>query len=566
MTPRLIIATALFVGLAAGASAQSTDANHPIRAGYAATSNDGHTRILLDAGFNSQLLSSRLSPMFTLALNESGDVVRVGIDAQKEKSFRDYVARCAELGLDLYIGTAYRKVHAEQLEALGPISHAVVQGPRRYLSSGVRGVPSPLERKYWMGQLLQEALYIAELAKTYPNIRGFNFDLEAYAENVMWRHNSSFDDQTFFAAIAQMQEAHGSELMVAAKRVPFEKRYDWLAEYDLLKDYFDAQSQLITQLAIEFRKRVREVNPDLELGFVYYEPNWMHDGWARGLGTADKPCVIFSELEYHHGIGPSSRGLAQRLKDMGLYARYLPGLQPEHFTPGQFARAAADANYWHNGYWMFTSYSLWQPKPEKLWGPYTLLAAADQYISALGSVNQQDYQHPQAKGKSTLLTGNAFYEGEKADVLPKVDYSRQPDVLYCDDPQGTKLFDGIEVVAPGAVVWYATAGESLIVDIDLTRVVDLDRLRLRVGHGLPEHPSLKQGKLRIETSTDAKHFYPLMKDIANPGLINRGIIVADDLGIQVRYLRLTMITEEVQPFGVWGLSEIAMWGWEQGEE
>lgn len=559
------MATGLAVAMTAHfpAAGQTDEALRPIRAGYAATSSDTHTRILLDAGFNSQLLSTRLAQVLELGLDDAGNVVRVGLNETKDQSMRAYVQRSAELGLDLYLGTAYRKEQAEQLEALGPINHPVVQGPRRYLGSGERPVPSPLERRYWLGQLLQEALYVAELAKDHPNIRGFNFDLEAYAENFMWRHNSSFDDQTFAAAIERMHATSGRAIQGVAKRVDPAKRYDWLTEHGLLEDYFAAQSELVTEIAEEFRRRVHAVNPDLQLGIVYYEPNWMHDGWIRGLGTADLPCTVYSELEYHDGIGPSSRGLAQRLRDLSLHARYLPGLQPEHFTPRQFAEQAVEGNRSHRGYWMFTSYSLWQPDPDKLWGPYTLLAPAEQYIAELGRVNQPGFTPTPDRGETALLTGNDFYEGDAASIQPIVTYSREPDVPFYDDPDRGKLFDGIENVSPGSCAWYAVAGEELVVDIDLTREVWIERLRLRAGHSLMDHPAIRQGKLRIQTSVNGKHFYPLMKDIVNPVNVHRGRIEADNLGLGARYLRLTMLTDETPSYGVWTVSELALWGHEQ---
>ncbi len=555
----------LAVGLGtaqAGQPSQPSQPPLPLRAGYAGTTNDDHTQILLRSGFNTQLYSSRLSPMFELAIDGQGEVIRVGIDREKEKTFLTYLDRSAELGLDVYVGTAYRKQHAEQLEALTSINHVVVQGPRRYLGFGERGVPSPLERKYWMGQLLQEALYIAELAKSRPNIRGFSFDLEAYAENVMWRYNSSFDDHTFFAAIQRMERDHGQFLRQAAEAVPTDERYNWLKINGHLEAYFAAQSSLITELAIEFRERVRAVNEDLELGVVYYEPNWMHDGWLRGLGTEAQPCTLFSELEYHDGIGPSSRGLAQRLKDMGVHVRYLPGLQPEHYTPRQFAQAAARGNRWHQGYWMFTSYSLWQPKPEKLWGPYILLAPARQYIDALHEINQPNYQLPEDNSDQILLTGNAFYTGNKAQTQPIVRYSRQPDVPFYDESQPSKVFNGIEFVGPGCVAWYAQENEPLVIDIDLQRPVLIDRYHLRAGHSLTDHPMVKQGKLSIETSMNGEHYYPLHKDILNPGQVKRGTFEGRNLGVRAQYVRLTMNAEKTPEFGVWSLSELALWGQE----
>ena len=93
----------------------------------------------------------------------------------------------------------------------------------------------------------------------------------------------------------------------------------------------------------------------------------------------------------------------------------------------------------------------------------------------------------------------------------------------------------------------------------------VERIRVRAGHSLTDHPMVKAGTLRIETSTDGKHYYPL-KEVTNPGQVRRGTIEADDLGLRVRHVRLKMLTEQTPEHGVWSVSELVLWGQEAADQ
>ena len=546
------------VAVAAGGS----QAKRAVRAGYAATANRDYNKILLDSGLTTAIWAIRPGPAMELRLDDAGRVHSAGIDRAMDHGLRGYARLAGQQGLELYAKVGFYPDYVKQLKGLGPYHQAFVQGPTRYMSPGKKPGPGPLERKYWLGQLLCEAQYIARLSLEHPHIRAFLVDVEMYAGGIMWRRNSSFDDQTFQAVMKLLAADGRAQLADSGMQVEAPKRYDWLEGQGVLEAYFEGQSHLVERIAVEFRKAVHTINPRLQLGFLPYESNWFYQGWARGLGTEDLPVLICSESEYGRGITPSARGSARRLEKMGISARYLPGFHFPRWSPNQLANQAALANEQFNGYWLFTTYSLWQPKPEILWGPYLLQADRDQYVAALAAANAGKVKAapgPYHCSSGKLLTGNAHFEGSQSRLALSVAYSVQPDVPFYQDPGKDKMFDGIEFDSAGTVAWRADRNESIVVDVDLGRSVRIGRLLLRAAHQLLEHPRFTKGTITTLTSQNGKVFYRLSKRTLVDGM-HDDLLIRENLGIVARIVRIEMKTEQSKPHGVWAISELALWG------
>ena len=555
----LVVVASLAPRVAVAAGGQTKSA---VRAGYAATANRDYNQLLLDSGLTTAIWAIRPGPAMELRLDDAGRVSSAGIDQGMDRGLRRYARLAGQQGLELYAKVGFYQDYVKQLKALGPYHQAFVQGPTRYLSPGEKPGPGPLERKYWLGQLLCEAQYIARLSLEHPHLRAFLVDVEMYAGGIMWRWNSSFDDQTFQAVMKLLAAGGRAQLAESGRPVDAAKRYEWLEGQGLLEAYFEGQSRLVEGIAVEFRKAVHAINPRLQLGFMPYEGNWFYQGWARGLGTKDSPVLICSEAEYDRGITPSTRGSAKRLGRMGISARYLPAFHFLHWSPSQLADQAVLANEQFNGYWLFTTYSLWQPKPEALWGPYLLQADRGQYVAALAAANAGQVEAvpgPYHFASGKLLTGNSHFEGPRSQLPLSMVYSVQPDVPFYQDPGKHKLFDGIELDSAGTVAWRADRNESIVVDVDLGRPVRLGRLLLRAAHQLSEHPRFTKGTITVLTSHDGKAFYPLSKRMLVDGM-PADLLIRENLGIAARTVRIEMTTEQAKPHAVWAISELALWG------
>lgn len=540
--------------------------NQTIIAGFGGEFDEGNLQQFRESGLTADFHCIRPAPQMTFSQDADGRWHGV-MPADKRESYINKARLAEKYGIDLYLVVAYFSEYVTQLkETLGPYTRAYVQGPTRYISPGEKDAPGPLEERYWLGQLLAEAKFVAELSKTSPSIKGFLIDVEMYAGDLMWRGNSSFDDQTYAAVTTQMQQKKLWNHSLDPAKVDRDKRYAWLYENNLIKHYFAIQEQLVSDVAREFRREIDAINPDLAIGMLPYEVNWFYNAWLKGLANDNTPVMIISESEYGPGITPSVPAIRDYLDTLDINYRYMPGFYFYKHSPQQLAFHAGQALDSCNGFWMFTTYSIWQPDPSKLHTAYLIQAPAAQYWDALRKANvENDRSQPPDKRFScpgyTLLTGNSHYAGPKADLPLKVSYSREPDVLFFDDPQKDKLFDGGEHESVFAAAWHAKTGEEVSAVIDLSRPVTIEQLRLSGGHILSYYPSVVSGGIDILTSMDGEIYYHIAFETLYEGRgKNVPEMVYDRLGIKARYVKVLFKAKHANKNDVWTLSELAVWG------
>jgi len=554
-------------------------AAEPIRAGFEGGAQGEQLASFQKYGMNTIFWAVRTAPELKLALDADGRVVTVQVPERLRKKYIQAGRRAAEHGIDVYLVAAFFSEYVTQLKQLGPYNHAYVQGPTRYHSPGEKPAPGPLEEKYWLGQLLAEARLAAELSRVCGNIKGFLVDVEMYGGDIMWRWNSSFDDQTFNAVMQQLKRRGVVDSKLAVEDVQRPQRYEWLRKKQLLKEYFAVEQELVERIARRFRDEIDKINPDFQLGILPFEANWFYEGWVKGLGTGRAPVLICSENEYSTGLPPRTLSVIERLKKQGVHFRYVPGLLIGSYSPRQLAQQAALCQKLIDGYWLFTTYSLWQPQPQRLRGAYLIKADRHQYWNLLNEANRGTCGLPYGRAEPTLwnmrmnslsrascpglvlLTNNRHYPGPKQDLAVKVTYTPQPDVVCYESKGGAKLFDGGEADAYSTVAWHAKKGREVSFIVDLSTPVLIERLRLSAAHQLPNFPAVETGKVQILTSVDGEMYYPLRTELL---LAGRGkqvpVMDYERLGIKARYLKVIMSAEQASEHAVWAVSELAVWG------
>jgi len=551
--------------LASAASHLQPSDAEPIRAGFGAEGGDEHLQSFARNGLSAQFWCVRIAPQLRLTLDDEGRVATAPMDPGARRKYADHARAAREHGIDLYLVSGFFEEYVAQLDELGPYTKALVQGPTRYISPGEKTAPGPLEERYWLGQLLCEARFAAQLSREFPSVRGFLVDVEMYAGDMMWRWNSSFDDDTFQAAVESMRTRQLVPADARPDLVPREDRYRWLLDHGMLASYFSVEQDLVTRIARRFRQEIDAINPELQLGLLPYEANWFYDGWAGGLSRPDSPVLICSEEEYSEGLTPTSLARAERLQRQGIKARYVPGLMLAEFSPEQLGHQVGRSLATTSGYWLFTTYSLWQPEPEKLWGPYLIQAPREQYWEALREANGKAAELTDHPGFAcpgySLLTANEHYSGPGVELPLEVTFSGPPDVVPYGDGPRSKLFDGAEGDAFGTLAWKAGVGDVLSVVVDLSRECLLQRLRLVAGHTLPNFPSVVTGRIEVLSSLDGDQYYPM----ADRNLLEgRGkeaqVIDCERLGIRARYLKIVLRADAVAEHSVWAVSELAVWG------
>ena len=176
-------------------------------------------------------------------------------------------------------------------------------------------------------------------------------------------------------------------------------------------------------------------------------------------------------------------------------------------------------------------------------------------MSALGE-SRNEYNCP----GFALLTNNNFYPTPKVTLPVKVKYNVLPNVVLYRDSEENKLFDGADLEAFGTVAWHAVEGEEVSAIIDLSKPMYIEKVLLIAGQELAHLPSVLSGNITTAISLDNKIYYPIAEEKLLKGRGDLKPFIYDDLGIQARFVKISMKAEKVSQHSVWSFAEIAIWG------
>lgn len=281
------------------------------------------------------------------------DTLRPGDAAQ----LRAWIARGRTLGLEV--------VPQFLLEA--PARLASRPAERRYTwgTGRVEPVACPLDSVYWRSALLDRA---AEMLAAAPGVARIAVDLELM--NGARRH---YDAGPCLCVPCRAEFGGGAPIPLdAARRSPglhvWEER---------------RLAVVLERLAREFAARHPGVA--LEVFDLDFD-SFVHRALARGLARAGVPTTSYCERSYSTG-GASLPGARARLDALGLEdAPLVGGLWLKRFAPGALGDAVRSVLAHADGWFVFTTYSLWQ-EPARLTAPYTVPGAPDDYWAAMRAAN-----------------------------------------------------------------------------------------------------------------------------------------------------------------------------------
>lgn len=130
-------------------------------------------------------------------------------------------------------------------------------------------------------------------------------------------------------------------------------------------------------------------HPGLEIGvFDLDKESFVHRALARALARARVPVVDYCERSYSVGGQPLS-GVRASLKALGLAdATILGGIWLKRWRPADLREGIRSIVERSDGYFVFTTYSLWQ-EPTSLAGPYVVPGERAAYWQAFKEVNGQ---------------------------------------------------------------------------------------------------------------------------------------------------------------------------------
>ena len=258
--------------------------------------------------------------------------------------------------------------------------------------------PCPLSKEYWNRVVGDRAVVAAELGLT-----GLVVDMEMYGADSTQYAGPCYHDGCWNTFVDEYLKDS------QARKIPLDDRPTRIAQSNLYKDYSRWQEREVSAILREIEKRVHGVNPDFILGYMLaIEPL---AGLARGVGTPDMPCLIFSELEYKGSIGGVA-GRVKSLKKLGYPALYVPGFWTR-FPPSQYPDLVKQVGPTTGGYW------IWNLGAFANWG-------VEEYDHAKGYSNE-DYWKAYRESNDLLtkiLASGKYPQVKPATQVPNVTVPR----------------------------------------------------------------------------------------------------------------------------------------------
>ena len=243
----------------------------------------------------------------------------------------------------------------------------------------------PLEERFWQEHLLPGMLERAELAND-PELQvdGLWIDFELYATVTGQRYytNACYCDH----CVAEFADHAAIEL---PELQPGERR-PWLEEHGQGEAYTRLLRDRVEEFAIEVREQVHAVNPNLLLGFYPTPHNWSLVGVARAFSTERLPIILWATDSYTGG-GPDRvpDDWREHYEALGINARYCAGMLFRCYSAKNLAANLYRASAKSDGYWLFTTYTLWAPVDEHRGDYYLAAGAPDEYWAAIERANAE---------------------------------------------------------------------------------------------------------------------------------------------------------------------------------
>lgn len=334
---------AIGILIAIGTPSSVSAAGSPVRAAYFYHyMSTGHLERLSAVGFNRAVIH-----WIADTLGDNG--------ASELAAFR---ATATPLGIELVPQWALQQ----------PSRVSARPAARRYTWGGgvvESEIACPLDTSYWRSALLDRA---DEFLAADPQIDRIAIDLELYRGG---RHHYDAGPCRCVRCLAEYRagtSARGRDPRRPAGLLGWEEA---------------ALEQRLTVLLREFAAR----HPGVELGVFDLDfDSFVHRALGRALHRAQVLTADYCERSYD-GAGESLSAARNRLDSLGLdAAQLIGGLWLKRVGPGELRPAVQSVLRQAQGYFVFTTFSLWV-EPSRLSGPYTLGGSQAEYWSALQESN-----------------------------------------------------------------------------------------------------------------------------------------------------------------------------------
>ena len=187
-----------------------------------------------------------------------------------------------------YIGTSAPDLDSAEFEdALDPRGDPI-------------GLPSRFDMTYVNRYLFEPSRFIAQYSRNHPNIKGIVHDWDPHINRVFepYAPTDVFDDLLFRDFIRHLERSDliRGEESESFMRLERDRRFEWLLKSGYLEAYYQLLEFNAERLGVLYREAMDEINPSLIHGaFVRtLRPTWFHLGFWRGVGTPERPFIVFS--------------------------------------------------------------------------------------------------------------------------------------------------------------------------------------------------------------------------------------------------------------------------------
>lgn len=174
---------------------------------------------------------------------------------------------------------------------------------------------------------------------------GFTFDTEMYESNGTRYPSACYCDTCF----RQYLQSYSTDWKQHERRIPAQQRGQWIAANEAVGHYNRAQQRGLIEMWDGIRARCRAIDPDYL--FAYAPFVGYLSGITHGLGTPDRPVIVWSEREYTHGPESRTLGYLRRIHDQKLPVLYAGGHMLWYQDPRTLADNLLVAALHTDGWW-----------------------------------------------------------------------------------------------------------------------------------------------------------------------------------------------------------------------
>jgi hypothetical protein len=242
----------------------------------------------------------------------------------------------------------------------------------------------PLQPEYVERHVGRWALAAAKLGAD-----GFTFDTEMYESDGTGYPSACYCDSCFKLYL----KTYSTDWERHDARIAAERRGEWIEANVATRHYAQAQRQHLIRLFDGIRARCRQVNPDYL--FAYAPFLGYLSGLTHGLGTPNKPVIVWSEREYTGGPTGKTADFLKRIHNQKLPVFYVGGHMLWYQNPATLTENALEAALYTDGWWawmgtgILTNIGLDDPIAFK--APYGRAAGftAMQYLDAIKAMHDR---------------------------------------------------------------------------------------------------------------------------------------------------------------------------------